>query len=243
MRSFTVFTLATASAATQIPFFMPGMGSLHYDAPVASIVEADPSTTVMALACPTSKADSDECPWGELDITVTVVAKTGYAVSVPAAQVTFDCTSKGDMTCTAAIAQEYTDAGMDGFTAGSDGTATGTTVYPSSEVVLQTASVTAGQEKLSAGAGAVSDGASSTAKESSASAKETGASSAESTLKTTGSAAASTGASPSSTGPSATGAPSSTSAAPEQATGAAARFGIEGAALVALVGAAAVQVL
>ncbi|KAJ4351914.1 uncharacterized protein N0V89_007258 [Didymosphaeria variabile] len=227
MRSYVLASLATATAATQIPFFVPGMGSGDAGpgiAPVASIVKADASTTVMALACPTGTEDT-ECGWGSNDLTITVIAKTVYALSVPAAQVSFDCTSKKDMTCTAAIAAEFTDAGMDMFTAGNDGTATGTTVYPSSEVVFQTASVTAGEEKLSGGAAAAST---------TAAAKETGAS-ASSTLKTTGSVA-STGASPSATGANVTG----TTATPAQSTGAASKFG---AAFLAVAGAAAVYVL
>ncbi|KAL1596564.1 hypothetical protein SLS60_009212 [Paraconiothyrium brasiliense] len=232
MRSYVLASLATAAAATQIPFFVPGMGSGSEGAgiaPVASIVKADASTTVMALACPTG-TDDTECGWGSNDLTISVIAKTVYALSVPAAQVSFDCTSKKDMTCTAAIATEFTDAGMDMFTAGNDGTATGTTVYPSSEVVFQTASVTAGEEKLSGGSGAASTTA--TAKESGA--KETGAS-ASSTLKTTGSVA-STGASPSATGANATG----TSVTPAQSTGAASKLG---AAFLAVAGAAVVYVL
>lgn len=240
MRSFTLLSLTGATAATQIPFFIPGfMGGEDYATPVASIVSAAPSTTIMALSCPSDAADDSECPWGELDMTVGVISSTIFSVDVPLAQVTFDCTSKKDMTCTAAIAQEFTDAGMDGFTAGSDGTATGTTVYPSAMVALQTASIIGGLEKLSAGAGAESSVA-----KTSAAPKETSESkAASSTMKTTGSPAA-TGATPSETGAVETGAASQTTgAAPEEATGAAARFGVQGAALLALAGAAVVQVL
>lgn len=241
MRSYTLASLATAAAAaTQIPFFLPGMGSSRAAIdPVASIVTAGPSSTVLALACPTGTGtgtsssssdsadddDDDACPWGELDITVSVMRATEYAVSVPAAQVSFDCTRSGDMTCTAAIAQALTDAGMSGFTAGTDGTVTGTTVYASSEVVLQTASVTAGEEKLSASASAAQAEESETSAKGSSSevAKETGASETE-TLETS-KAAEKTPATKS-------------SSAPAEATGAATRFGIQGAALLALVGAA-----
>ncbi|KAF1979007.1 hypothetical protein BU23DRAFT_549698 [Bimuria novae-zelandiae CBS 107.79] len=245
MRSFTIASLATAaSAATQIPFFIPGMAPGNdIVQPVASIVKADPSTTIMALACPTGTSDNSECPWGELDMTVSVIAKTEYAVSVPLAQVGFDCTSKKDMTCTAMIAAEFTDAGMTGFTQGGDGTVTGTTVYSSGEVFFQTASVTAGQEKLSAAAGAGESGPAKTTGAESATAKETSA--VESTLKTTGSAAAATGATPSESGASPTAAKpiGASSAAPAEATGAAARFGVEGVALLALAGAAAMHAL
>ncbi|KAJ4299978.1 hypothetical protein N0V90_005226, partial [Kalmusia sp. IMI 367209] len=231
MRSFVIASLAAVALAdTQIKFFLPGMDSADDGGvdPVASIVKADASTTVMALACPTN-ADDTECGWGQNDITISVIQSTIYSVSLEAQSVAFECTSKKDMSCTAAIAMELTDAGSE-FTAGSDGMATGTTVYPSDEVVFQTASVTAGQEKLSGGAGAASGSASKTAKETTAA--ETGASS---TLATS---IASTGASPSSTGASPTG-----SAAPAAVTtGAASKFGIEGAALLALAGAAAVHV-
>ncbi|KAK3215523.1 hypothetical protein GRF29_8g262083 [Pseudopithomyces chartarum] len=244
MHSLTLLSLATATAATQIPFFIPGFSSnSEIINPDASIVSADATTTIMALSCPSNSPDDSDCPWGELDMTVGVISKTVFSVDVPAAQVTFDCTSKKDMTCTAAIAQEFTDAGMDGFTAGSDGTATGTTVYPSSVVELQTARVVDGLEKLSAGAGPESEAPAKTTS-ASASAKETGESSAavSSTLKTTG-GPKETGATPSETGVSSTEAPSGTSTAPAEASGAASRFGVEGAAWVVLAGAAALQVL
>ncbi|KAF2439912.1 hypothetical protein P171DRAFT_447885 [Karstenula rhodostoma CBS 690.94] len=224
-------TAATAAAETQIPFFLPGMGSSGVGvAPDASIMAGDASTTVMALACPTG-VDETECGWGNKDMIVSIVGKNTYALAYSFAGVRFDCTSKGAMTCTAQIAQEFTDAGLDDFTAGNDGTATGTTVYPSSEVVFQTARVTAGEEKLTAESGAVQTSASGTAKESGP--KETGASS---TLRTTGSVA-STGAAPSATEADVTGTPTG-SAAPVENTGAAARFG---AAFVAIAGAAAVS--
>jgi hypothetical protein len=235
MRASILASLATATAATQIPFFMPGLGHSNAGiAPVASVVKADASTTVMALACP-SGVDDTECGWGANVITVSVIAKTGYALEYPDAGVRFDCTSKKDMTCTAAIAQEFTDAGLDGFTAGGDGTATGTTVYPSSEVLFQTASVTAGKEKLGGGSGVVST---------TATAKETGdsASSTWKSLRKGGVATmTSAGASPSATGAdgSAMGAATG-SAAPAEITGAASRFG---AAWFAVAGAAAVYVL
>ncbi|KAK7190588.1 hypothetical protein DPSP01_007243 [Paraphaeosphaeria sporulosa] len=233
MRASTLTFLATAASATQIPFFLPGMNAEGAGvAPDASIMAADFSTTVMALACPTNAAE-DECGWGNKDIVVSVVGDNVYALAYPAAGVRFDCTSKGAMTCTAAIAQEFTDAGMDGFTAGNDGTATGTTVYPSNKVFFETARVTAGEEKLTEGAGAVETSASVSAKQTGP--KETGASS---TLKTTGSVA-STGAAPSATGANATGTTTG-SAAPVENTGAAARFG---AAFAAVAGAAAVYVL
>lgn len=239
MRASTFTFLATAVSATQIPFFLPGMGSAGAGvAPDASIMAADSSTTVMALACPTN-VDETECGWGNKDMVVSVVGTNVYALAYAAAGVRFDCTSKGAMTCTAAIAQEFTDAGLDGFTAGNDGTATGTTVYPSSKVFFQTARVTAGEEKLTEGSGAVetstsaSSSATATAKETGP--KETGASS---TLKTTGSVA-STGAAPSATGANATGTATG-SAAPVENTGAASKFG---AAFFAVAGAAAVYVL
>ncbi|KAK7177692.1 hypothetical protein PSPO01_16258 [Paraphaeosphaeria sporulosa] len=107
---------------------MPGMGfdSLVID-PVASIVTANPSTIVMALA--------------EFDITVAVIAKTEYKLSAPAAHTTYDCTIKKDMTCTLAYVQiEFTGTDTDGFMLDNGVTTTETTVFPSSEVVLQTAS-------------------------------------------------------------------------------------------------------
>jgi hypothetical protein len=239
MRSAILVALASATAATQVPFFMPGLGSSNAGVPaVASIVKADASTTVMALACP-SGADAMECGWGDNVITVSVMAKTGYALDYPDAGVRFDCTSKKDMTCTAGIAQQFTDAGMDGFTAGNDGTATGTTVYPSSKVVFQTASVTAGLEKLGRGSGAVETTTTATPVETGGSASSTWKG-----LKKGGVATiVSTGASSSATGADEKATETATptgSAVPVENTGAASRVG---AALFAVAGAAAVYVL
>lgn len=199
MRASTFTFIATAASAAQIPFFVPAMTSDGIGvAPDASIMAADHSTTVMALACPTN-VDETECGWGNKELVVSVVSATEYALEYANAGVRLECTSKGDMTCKVSIAQEFTDAGLTGFKAGNDGTATGTTVYRSGRVFFETARVTAGEEKLTDGAGAVETGASGSAKQSGP--KETGASS---TMKTTGSAASS-GATPSETGAEETG--------------------------------------
>ena len=71
MHSLTLLSLATATAATQIPFFIPGFSSnAEFPNADASIVSADATTTIMALSCPSNTPDDSECPWGELDMTV-----------------------------------------------------------------------------------------------------------------------------------------------------------------------------
>lgn len=236
MRSFALASLASVALAANptVNFFMPGLGEMGAGAdPDASIVKANPSTTVMALACPTN-VDETECGWGQQDLTVTVMGTTKFAFDMEMVSGSLECNGKGDMTCTAVIPQEFTDEG-DIFTAGTDGKATGTTVYPSSQVSFVTATVTAGADKLTGG----SDDASKTsAKETTA--KETGtaketASTSQSTLATS---AASTGATPSSSGSTPT-----NSNAPPESSGAASRFGMDSAALIAMVGVAAVHVL
>lgn len=232
MRSFALASLAAVALAANptVNFFMPGLGGDGAGSdPDASIVKANPSMTVMALACPTN-VNEEECAWGHEDLTMTVMGTTKVAFNIEAMSASMECSGKGDMTCTAIFPQELTDEG-DFFTAGNDGKATGTSVFPSSEVFFVTATVTAGADKLSSS----SDDASKTsAKETTA--KETGtAAQTQSTLSTS---AASTGATPSSSGPAPTG-----SNAPPESTGAASRFGMDSAALIAMVGVAAAHVL
>lgn len=232
MRSAALASMAAVALAANptVNFFMPGLGEIGAGAdPNASIVKANPSTTVMALACPTN-VDENECAWGQQDLTVTVMGTTKFAFDIEMMSASMECNGKGDMTCTAILPQEFTDEG-DMFTSGNDGKATGTTVYPSSEVSFVTATVTAGADKLSGGS---DDASKTTAKETTA--KETGtAAQSQSTLSTS---AASTGATPSSSGSEAT-----NTNAPPESTGAASRFGMDSAALIAMVGVAAVHVL
>lgn len=104
---------------------------------------------------------------------------------------------------------------------GNDPTVT-STVFSGSEIAFLTATITAGAEKLAAQTGSAASSGSS------------------------GSSGMATSTSASGTGASAAGKPSGAanatgSAAPEQSTGAAFRYGVEGSALLALAGAAALN--
>ena len=153
----------------------------------------------------------------------------------------------------------YVSYGCDGYVAAKDiitctaeltGEDPQTAVLSGSDVSFITASVVDGASLLSGGASATASASSGASASSSASASASAAASASVAPKSTTAAAASssmqTSASPSSTthaGSHASGVASATasSAAPES-TGAAARFGIEGAALLALAGVAAANV-
>lgn len=212
------FFASAAFAETQIPFFWPGFESSNDGGvnPVASVVSANPSTTVMELACPTD-SDSTECGWGNGDITYTVMSKSTYVAQMSAQDmaVSFGCTSKDAMVCVMALPTDIVEPAS----SETDSIATGTTTFSGDEIAMQTATVTAGEDKLQATGGA--------------SAAPSGSGSSFAT-----SASAATGAQASKSGASATG-----SGSPAESTGAAGRFGVDGAALLALAGAAAMQVL
>lgn len=219
-RSITLLSLAAgAFANTQLPFFWPGFDSNSSDGgvnPVASVITVSKATTVVQMACPTG-IDSNDCGWGNGEITYTLASSSVYAaaLSTDGISVSFGCTSKNAMTCVMAVpASEFGDltSGMTGI--GSGGVVTVTTTVDSAP--MQTMTVTAGEDKL----------------------KATGAASAGSTLATSASGTAASGSKAGATAASATG-----SGSPAQSTGAAARFGVEGAALFALAGAAALNVL
>ncbi|KAF2251369.1 hypothetical protein BU26DRAFT_281687 [Trematosphaeria pertusa] len=216
------FTSGAALAETQLPFFWPGFDNDVSGAqPVASVISADPTTTVLQFSCPTN-VDETECGWGDGQITYTILSTTIYRadIATDTLRVSFGCTydsSATQLACEESIVDPELTQIQSGSEMSTRTTLTGT------DVAFQTATVTAGESLLGASAGAVaSSGASAPA------------SSLATSARASGSAAATTGGTPSASGASATG-----SGAAAQSTGAAARFGVEGAAMFALAGAAA----
>ncbi|KAF2476271.1 uncharacterized protein BDR25DRAFT_300354 [Lindgomyces ingoldianus] len=209
-----------AFAEQTLEFFFPG----GYDgvAPVASIVTANPTTTVLDLSCPTG-VSSEDCGWGT-GIRYSIVSTTIYEATVSvesASAVEFTCdhnTKKEEMTCNVSM----------------DGTAT-SSVLSSTELGFIAATVTAGGELL---------GATGAASQSQSQATSSGLKTKASASAATAPAASVSGASATASGASATASGASATASgvpPAQTTAAAVRFGVEGSALLALVGAAALN--
>ncbi|KAF2265037.1 hypothetical protein CC78DRAFT_532680 [Lojkania enalia] len=197
-------------------WFYPGLSGSDLDYPVlASIVSANPSTTVLSLACPTD-LDASDCGFGP-HFDYSVISTTIYeaTMSIPDEfTMAFSCdhdTAKTQMAC---------DISMGGPNANDPGQTSG--VLSGSDVDFFTATITAGEEKLSAtGRTQNSDAAPSQASATATSAGETGA--------------------PASIGSATSGL--SGSGATTKPTNAAYRVNVEGSALLALAGAAAVVAL
>lgn len=216
--------LASAALADDVlSFAFPG----GYDgvAPVATVESASPSTTSALMTCPTGTA-SDECGWGN-GLEVKIISGTRYEAVMSAASlyVSYGCdynSAAVEMTCTAEM------TGEDAQTAVLSGT----------DVAFITATVVEGAEMLSGGSATASASASASVSGSAVPSSSAAAASSgmrTSVASTSGSAAAGSHASGSVSA-------TATGSSPES-TGAAARFGIEGAALLALAGAAAFNVL
>ncbi|KAF9701110.1 hypothetical protein EKO04_001076 [Ascochyta lentis] len=220
--------LASAALADDVlSFAFPG----GYDgvAPVATVESASPSTTSALMTCPTGTA-ADECGWGN-GLEVKIIGGTRYEAVMSAASlyVSYGCdynSAATKMTCTAEM------TGQDAQTA----------VLSGSDVAFITATVVEGADMLSGGSATASATASSaSAKASGSSAPNSSAAAAVSSgLRTSMASASGTAAAGSHASGSAT---ATTSSSLPQSTGAAARFGIEGTALLALAGAAALNVL
>ncbi|CAO2654055.1 Nn.00g107880.m01.CDS01 [Neocucurbitaria sp. VM-36] len=209
---------SSAYAADVVSFFFPG-GFEGVD-PVATIESANPSTTEFRVACPTG-TDSNDCGYGA-GLEYTVISQTRYQAIMTADSVSMslgcDYNSQAvEMTCT--VDQKGGNDDTDGPV---------TAVLSSSEVAFATATVVEGASLLSGGGSASATEAP----------KSTGAA-ATTGLKTTVSPTAS-GSAGASSHASGSGTPTG-SAAAATSTGAAARFGIEGSALIVLAGAAALK--
>ncbi|KAG9199203.1 hypothetical protein G6514_008950 [Epicoccum nigrum] len=221
------FLAGAACADDVLSFVFPG--GIDGPAPVATIVSANPSTTSAILTCP-SGTPIDECGFA-MGLDVEIISGTRFQASMSAVgvSVSYGCdgydAAKDVMTCTAELSGEDTQ----------------TAVLSGSDVSFITASVVEGASLLSGGASATASAsarASAAASASVAPKSSTAAAAASSSMQTSASASSTTHA-----GSHASGVASATasSAGPEN-TGAAARFGIEGAALLALAGVAAANV-
>jgi hypothetical protein len=191
--------------------------------PVATINTANPSTTEFHIACPTD-VDSTECGWGP-GLDVTIISKTRYQAQMNLEDVSMslgcDYNSKAtEMSCTVNQSGGNDDTGGQPVTAVLSGT----------DVEFLSATIVKGAELLSATGSAASTPngrAASTTLVMSAMSASTGL------MMATGSAPAKM-TSMASASPIASGSGPATAS-----TGAAVKFGIEGSALLALVGAAA----
>ncbi|OAL51568.1 hypothetical protein IQ07DRAFT_585943 [Pyrenochaeta sp. DS3sAY3a] len=217
-QSIAILSVLANLAVSQevLSFFFPG----GYDgvSPVATVQTVKPSTTEFLVACPTGVAVS-ECGWGP-GLEYSIISGTHYqaSFSYDTFSMSFGCdynTKATEMTCSAStsIGDEQSDSAQ-------------TAVFSSSEISFVTATVVEGASLLG--------GASATPAPSSARVASTAASLASSTLSPSASGSARSQASGSGSSP-------SSSASSPASTGAAARFGIEGSALLALAGAAALN--
>ncbi|KAJ4359158.1 hypothetical protein N0V95_002410 [Ascochyta clinopodiicola] len=222
------FLASAALADDVVSFIFPG----GYDgvAPVATIESANPSTTSALMTCPTGTA-ADECGWGN-GLDVKIISGTRYeaVMSASSLYVSYGCDYNSvatQMTCTAEMSDQEAQ----------------TAILSGSDVAFITASVVEGADKLSGASATPSSAASASASaraSATAAPSSSGAASATSGLRTSVASASGTAA----TGSHASGSTSATaSSSSPQSTGAAARFGIEGTALLALAGAAALNVL
>lgn len=229
--------LATTACAQDdvVSFFFPG----GYDGvdPVATINVANPKTTEFHIACPTGPKTM-ECGWGPgLDVTILSQTRFQAEMSTEDVSMSLGCdynTKKIQMTCT------VNQKGGNDDTGGKAVTAT----LQKEDVKFLTATVVEGQSLLSgSGSGSATSTRASAAPQSTASpavaAATTTSASAKSAMST-GSMTPSASMSPTgmASASSASATQSSSSSTPES-TGAATRYGIEGSALLALVGAAA----
>ncbi|ORY18261.1 hypothetical protein BCR34DRAFT_362213 [Clohesyomyces aquaticus] len=136
----SLLSLAAAQNKT-LEWFFPGAEGSDL---VASIVSANPSTTVAVLNCPTS-VDSSDCGFGP-GVSLSIISTTIYQAVMSESDFTMSvsCVYKtSEMPCSVSIA---------------GGNDPGNTVetFSGSDIGFLTATVTAGGEKLSASAGGAS---------------------------------------------------------------------------------------
>ncbi|KAI8938172.1 hypothetical protein NX059_005837 [Plenodomus lindquistii] len=219
-QSFTLVTVLASivSAQQSVTFYYPG--GYEGASPVATIQTASPSTTMFKIACPKG-TDSNDCGLGP-GLDYTIISNTRYIAQMTDSGFSMslgcDYNSKEvQMVCTADQEGGNEESSLGPQTA----TLSGTDVFFDTAIVVEGASLLSG------------DGASATSLPKSASAS---ASTSSGLMIATGSApppSGLSGAIPSMT--------EATSAIP-QATGAAVRFGVEGATFLAMIGAAAINI-
>lgn len=131
------------AASNTLEFPFPG-GYEGVD-PVASVVEANPSTTVLNVACPTG-VDSSECGFGP-GFDYSIISTTIYSMSMSESDftMTFSCdhnTEAAQMTCGISMGGE-----------GANFPGTTVAVLAGTDVASVTATVTAGADLLEGNAG------------------------------------------------------------------------------------------
>ncbi|KAH6865141.1 hypothetical protein BKA58DRAFT_239686 [Alternaria rosae] len=232
-QSIAILSILASAACAQdvVSFFFPG----GYDGidPVATINTANPSTTEFHIACPTG-ADDEECGWGPgLDVTILSQTRFQAQMSTDTISMSLGCDYNEkavEMTCT------VNQLGGNDDTGGKPITAT----LSSDDVQFLSATVVAGNSLLTPAGSAVpsmtgSAQSGSTIATSIRSASA-GAMTPSGSIMPTSTMASSASAST----PAASGSGSASASLPES-TGAAHKYGIEGSALLALAGAAALN--
>jgi hypothetical protein len=204
--------------------------------PVATLKTVNPTMTEFHIACPTP-SDTANCGWGP-GLDATILSQTRYEATMDAdsMSVSMGCdynTKKLDMTCTVNQEGGKYDTGGEPVTA----------VFSEPNVRFLSLSVVAGNSLLRTESSTIPSASAATTKTSAQStAVVTSARSASTGLMTVSETVSATGSTVSSSSIAATPTPSKSSATVPESTGAAARFGIEGSALLMLAGAAAMNV-
>lgn len=235
-QSIAILSILASAACAQdvVSFFFPG----GYDGvdPVATINTVNPSTTEFHIACPTDTDDSDECGWGPgLDVTILSQTRFQAQMSTDVVSMSLGCDYNEkavEMTCTVNQVGGNDDTGGEPITA----------TLSSDDVKFLSATVVAGNSLLTDAGSAIhsmtefAQGGSTIATTTrSASAGLMTPSGSVMPTSTMASASASEATS------AASGSSSASVSAPES-TGAATKYGIEGSVLLALAGAAALNV-
>ncbi|KAL1602198.1 hypothetical protein SLS59_004885 [Nothophoma quercina] len=223
------FLAGAAYADDVLSFVFPG--GFDGPTPVATVQSVGHSTTSALLTCPTG-TDVEDCGFAA-GLDVQVIGGTRYEASMSAGTVyvSYGCdgynSAATKMTCTAEM------SGQDPQTAVLSGT----------DVAFFTATVVEGAELLSGGASATASpsasGSAASVSASASAASQSSGTAASSGMRTSAASASGTAAAGSHASGTAT---ATASGSVPQSTGAAARFGIEGAALLALAGAAAANI-
>ncbi|USP74903.1 uncharacterized protein yc1106_02177 [Curvularia clavata] len=223
---------SSVCAADIVSFYFPG-GYEGVD-PVATINTVNPTLTEFHIACPTG-VDSSDCGWGP-GLDATILSQTRYQATMAADTVSMSLgcdydKKKVEMTCTVNQEGGNDDTGGEPVTA----VFSGQDVQFLSLTVVEGNSLLRPKTSATPSATTTKTSAQPTAVATSAMSASTGLMTASDTVSTTASPASTSDAQAAPTS-------SKSSVAPPESTGAAAKFGIEGSALLMLAGAAALNV-
>lgn len=236
-QSTAILSLLASSvcAADIVSFYFPG-GYEGID-PVATVNTVNPTLTEFHIACPTG-VDSSDCGWGP-GLDATILSKTRYQATMDADKVSMSLgcdydKKKVEMTCTVNQEGGNDDTGGEPVTA----------VFSGEDVKFLSLTVVAGNSLLKPQTSPTPSATISTTTKTSVqpTTVATSAMSASTRLMTASDMVSATASSTSTSGAQAAPTSSNSSTALPESTGAAARFGIEGSALLMLAGAAALNV-